>query len=62
MLILFEVLSGLKINFSKSSLYASKGALHLKERFAASLGCELGEWPLYCLGHDIRPNLKRKRY
>lgn len=60
-LIPFEVLSGLRINFSKSSLFASKGALHLQSQFASSIGCKIGEWPMRYLGHDIAPTSRRNR-
>ncbi|XP_017256701.1 uncharacterized mitochondrial protein AtMg01250-like [Daucus carota subsp. sativus] len=39
-LILFEILSGLKVNFQKSKLYSSRGATSIAINFAASVKCE----------------------
>lgn len=49
-LIIFQLLSGLKINFHKSELYALNYAQHQKEKWAHTLGCNLGSWPLKYLG------------
>ena len=60
-MLLFEVFSGLKINFNKSSLFASKGAKQLQCKFADYIGCPAKDWPLNYPGHDISPVRRNRR-
>lgn len=60
-LLLFELFSGLKINFNKSSLFASKGAKQLQCKFADYIGCPAKDWPLNYPGHDISPVRRNRR-
>lgn len=49
----FQLLSGLKINFNKSSLYScSKDEKKIK-KYVQILGCKKGSWPLNFLGDQI---------
>ena len=46
----FQIISGLKINFSKSSLYCFDKSAKEVEEWASFLGCEVGKGPLKYLG------------
>ncbi|KAK1404377.1 hypothetical protein POM88_003982 [Heracleum sosnowskyi] len=52
-LIGFELLSGLKINFSKSKLYSMGKGCDLLDEGAEILGCSKGEWLMSYLGVTI---------
>lgn len=49
---IFELLSGLKINFSKSQLYAAKNSDCIEE-WVSELQCDRGKWPIQYLGTSI---------
>ena len=49
----FEWLSGLKINFHKSDVYAFGVDRQEKEKLANMLNCRLGDWPIKYLGIPI---------
>lgn len=54
----FQIVSGLKINFGKSSLYGwNETEL---ETWAGLMGCKLGELPIQYLGASIGINPRRK--
>ena len=46
----FQIISGLKINFSKSALYGYRQPQDKVEAWATFLGCEIGSGPLKYLG------------
>lgn len=49
-LLAFQLLSGLKINFQKSELLAMNYPTHKQMQWETTLGCKLGNWPLTYLG------------
>lgn len=49
---IFELLSGLKINFIKSQLYAAKNSDCIEE-WVSELQCDRGKWPIQYLGTSI---------
>lgn len=53
MLLIFQHLSGLKINFHKSELLALNYNAHDQRRWADTLGCNIGSWPLKYLGVSL---------
>ena len=55
----FQLLSGLKINFDKSTLYSSKSSEQLLVEGAELLKCKKGSWPLKYLGINIGMSSKR---
>lgn len=60
-LLLFEILSGLKINYQKSSLYTSKKDSSKARDWANVRGCEVGQWPISYSGASIGNSPKRKK-
>lgn len=50
---LFELISGLKINYQKSFLYGSAADEHNIPLWASILSCNVGSWPLQYLGASI---------
>lgn len=56
----FQLVSGLKINFSKSSLYSYSKDVKEVSYFAQVLGYKIGTWPLIFLGDQIGSSPKRK--
>lgn len=61
-LTLFEIMSGLKINFSKSKLFVNKSDTSVADGWAKHIGCEIGTWPLSYLGVPIGDSHKKKRF
>lgn len=59
-LTLFEIMSGLKINFSKSKLFVNKSDTSVADGWAKHIGCEIGTWPLSYLGVPIGDSHKKK--
>lgn len=49
----FQIISGLKINYNKSELYASSSAGESLRNCAEILGCKVGAWPMKYLGLPI---------
>ena len=49
--------SGLKINKGKSTIVGINVDSSLVQEIALSLGCEVEEWPLKCLGLPLGGNL-----
>ena len=58
----FQVISGLKINFSKSSLYGYGGSEQNLVEWAALLGCEVGKGELKYLGATLGASPTRLKY
>lgn len=58
----FQVLSGLKINFSKSSLYGYGQSDDNTRNWASLLGCEVGKGPLKYLGAELGSSPKLLKY
>lgn len=58
----FEILSGLKINFKKSSLYGFNGRKADTKYWASRLGCRAGFPPITYLGMPLGLNPKRKDF
>lgn len=56
----FQLLTGLRINFNKSSLYSCSKDRELVTKCANSLGCLVGEWPLKYLGAPLGTSMRRK--
>lgn len=54
----FQLISGLKINFSKSSIYS--GNVMDANQWAGILGCKVGVLPINYLGANIGTNPRRK--
>ena len=52
-LLAFEQLSGLKINFHKSELFCSGEAQDAAAQYAEIFGCEQGQFPIKYLGIPI---------
>ena len=52
----FELLSGLKVNLSKSSLGGINVEYVKLERIAAEIGCSITEWPMNYLGMPLGGN------
>ena len=61
-LILFEALSGLKVNFSKSSLVGLNVASSWLSEAASLLSCRVGVIPFVYLGLPIGGNARRKSF
>lgn len=59
---LFEILSGLKINYNKSLLFTSPKDASKSEQWANLIGCKLGSWPLQYLGAPLGLSIKRKLF
>lgn len=59
---IFEDLSGLKINYSKSSIYAPCSSVDLATSWANWLGCSLSSIPFNYLGATIGSTPKRKNF
>lgn len=51
-LLLFKIMSGLKINYHKISLFGSDNNSNLQE-YAIILNCKVGTWPMQYLGASI---------
>ena len=58
----FQLLSGLKINFDKSTLYSAERSKQMLVDGAKILKCKEGTWPLKYLGIDIGKSSKRICY
>lgn len=59
---IFQLISGLKINFSKSNLYSSKfGGANL-DVLAKILNCGIGKWPFSYLGMPIGISAKKRLF
>lgn len=61
-LVIFEKLSGLKINYAKSYIYAPTSPTHLVEAWAAWLQCKQGKLPFTHLGATIGSSCKKKTF
>ena len=61
-LLLFQVLSGLKVNFSKSVLYARDPTAALVYDCAQILVCKSGTWPFTYVGYQVGAPPKRKNF
>lgn len=61
-LTIFEMLSGLKINYSKSSIYAPASPQYMVQAWAAWLNCKQGTLPFTYLGATIGASCKRKSF
>lgn len=59
---LFELLSGLKINYQKSHLYAARKNLQEATTWANIIGCQRGTWPFNYLGVPVGASPKRKKF
>lgn len=59
---LFEIMSGLKINYGKSQLFATNQDLESANSWAALIGCLVGKWPLSYLGVFIGESCKSKKF
>lgn len=61
-LIIFQMMTGLQVNFHKSCLYTSTTYKCLAIAWAKTLGCELGKFPFEYLGATIGGNPNRKKF
>lgn len=61
-LLSFQLLSGLKVNFSKSKIYSRRVGAHLLQQGSSIMGCEIGNWPFNYLGVTIGPSPKRRLF
>jgi hypothetical protein len=50
LLIVFQQLSGLKINFHKSEIFCYGGAKEFQNEYMELFGCNAGEYPFRYLG------------
>ncbi|KAK1361499.1 hypothetical protein POM88_045973 [Heracleum sosnowskyi] len=55
----FQILSGLKVNFNKSSLYSCHESAERVQESARILGCKIGSWPMKYLGINVGASHKR---
>lgn len=60
MLICFQLLSGLKINFQKNKLYSCGVGANLLQEGSGILQCSVGDWSLSYLGVTVGLSPKRK--
>lgn len=58
----FELLSGLKINFNKSSLYGYRTSSEDIGYWASKLGCRVGSLPINYLGMPLGQDPRRKDF
>lgn len=56
----FQLISGLKINFGRSSLYSYSKDERKISFYASLLGCKVGSWPLTFLGDQIGSSSRKK--
>lgn len=61
-LIIFQMLKGLKVNFSKSNIYTANKDQEQGDQWARMLGCRIGNFPFQYLGATIGGNSGRKNY
>ena len=61
-LLLFQILSGLKINFRKSVLYAKTPDSEFSLHCASILGCQISSWPFTYVGYQVGSSHKRKSF
>lgn len=61
-LTIFELLSGLKINYNKSHLFTSKADNSKASAWARIMGCEVGNWPLFYLGANLGCPVKKQNF
>lgn len=61
-LLLFRILSGLKINFNKSTLYSSDPNGDLSTQCANILGCNSSTWPFSYVGYQVGASPHRKQF
>lgn len=59
---LFELLSGLQINYNKSQLYVSKKDISNAKEWAEIIGCNIGTWPFSYLGVTWAVPLSQKDF
>lgn len=50
---IFELLSGLEVNFKKSFLFTSKEDCDKAQEWSEFIGCGIGTWPLSYLGANL---------
>ena len=62
MLQCFQLLSGFKINFNKSSLYAFKQSKQRIDDCVSILGCKLDKGPIIYLGAVLGANPRAVRF
>lgn len=61
-MLLFQLLFGLKINFGKSVLYAKDPHSDLVSSCASILGCSSGTWPFSYVGLQVGSSPRRKSF
>lgn len=61
-LTIFEILSGLKINYTKSYLYAPNSLTNTVQSWATWLNCNVGTIPFNHLGSPIGVSCRRKQF
>lgn len=58
----FQLLSGFKINFKKSSLFVFKQSQHGVDVYASMLGCKIDTGPISYLGATLGANPRSVRF
>lgn len=61
-LLLFQTMSGLSINFDKSQIFDANNEVNRLEPWALALGCQIGKIPFTYLGASIGKNIKSKSF
>lgn len=61
-MLLFQILSGVKINFNKSVLYAYDPRSDLVGQCAQILGCQSGTWPFTYVRYQVGVSPKRRTF
>ena len=56
LLYLYEMLAGLKINFSKSEIYMINDSENWGEKYAEIFNCQIGLFPIKYLGVPVSPS------
>lgn len=59
---IFELMSGLKVNFDKSYLYGSEEMKQSIQVWASMLHCNVGSWPMLYLGAHIGKSPRRVEF
>lgn len=58
----FQMLSGLKINFHKSKLFSKGRGVALLDQGSNLLKCSIGDWPFTYLGVTVGLSPKKKLF
>jgi hypothetical protein len=53
LLYMFELMSGLKINYSKSEIFMIGGDNNIAESYSSMFGCNIGSLPMIYLGMPV---------